>query len=154
MFYTIGQMSAMTGVPASTLRYYDKEGLLPFVERSGGNARRFTDADYAALKVIECLKTSGLSIAEIKDFMEMTRLGDATLGERFELFERRRIETEKRLEELRHTLALINYKCWYYKTAVEAGTESVAANMDFEHIPPELREAKRELSAFDSGKTE
>ena len=112
MFYTIGQMSAMTGVPASTLRYYDKEGLLPFVERSGGNARRFTDADYAALKVIECLKMSGLSIAEIKDFIGMTRRGDATLGERFELFERRRIETEKRLEELRHTLALINYKCW------------------------------------------
>ncbi len=58
MLYTVGEMAKILGVPASTLRYYDKEGLLPFVERSNGGIRMFTEKDYEWLKVIECLKKS------------------------------------------------------------------------------------------------
>ena len=61
MLYTVGEMAKVLGIPASTLRYYDKEGLLPFVERSSGGIRMFTEKDYEWLKVIECLKESGLS---------------------------------------------------------------------------------------------
>jgi len=56
MFYTVGEMAKLLGVPASTLRYYDKEGLLPFVERSSGGIRMFKDQDYEWLKIIECMK--------------------------------------------------------------------------------------------------
>ncbi|MCI9596743.1 MAG: MerR family transcriptional regulator [Firmicutes bacterium] len=69
MLYTVGEMAKVLGIPASTLRYYDKEGLLPFVERSSGGIRMFTDKDYEWLKVIECLKRSGLSIKDIKTFI-------------------------------------------------------------------------------------
>ena len=71
MFYTVGEMAKILGVPASTLRYYDQEGLLPFVERSKGGVRMFTEADYSTLMVIGCLKKSGLSIKEIKAFIQM-----------------------------------------------------------------------------------
>lgn len=56
MFYTVGEMAKKLGVAPSTLRYYDKEGLLPFVERSGGGIRMFKDADFQWLSIIECLK--------------------------------------------------------------------------------------------------
>ena len=59
MLYTVGEMAKVMHIPASTLRYYDQEGLLPFVERSSGGIRMFSEKDYEWLKVIECLKSSG-----------------------------------------------------------------------------------------------
>ena len=56
MMYTVGEMAKLLGVPASTLRYYDKEGLLPFVERSPGGMRMFQEKDYEWLQIIGCLK--------------------------------------------------------------------------------------------------
>lgn len=56
MLYTVGEMAKLLGIPASTLRYYDKEGLLPFVERSSGGIRMFKESNYEWLKVIECMK--------------------------------------------------------------------------------------------------
>ena len=65
--YTIGQVSEMFGLPISTLRYYDKEGLFPGLERRG-SIRLFGDNELEALRVIECLKQSGLEIRDIKQF--------------------------------------------------------------------------------------
>ena len=63
--YTIGQVSKMFGLPISTLRYYDKEGLFPDMERSNG-IRRFGQRELEALRVIECLKKSGMEIKDIR----------------------------------------------------------------------------------------
>lgn len=67
--YTIGQVSEQFDLPVSTLRYYDKEGLFPALTRTSG-IRRFGEQELEALRVIECLKRSGLEIKEIKQFME------------------------------------------------------------------------------------
>ena len=66
--YTIGQVSKMFNLPVSTLRYYDKEGLFPGMERASG-IRQFSDSEIEALHVIECLKKSGLEIKDIRLFM-------------------------------------------------------------------------------------
>ena len=66
--YTIGQVAAMFGIPVSTLRYYDKEGFFPNLERKG-NIRYFSDNELEALRIIECLKKSGLEIKDIKQFL-------------------------------------------------------------------------------------
>ena len=66
MVYTVGEMAKKIGVAPSTLRYYDKEGLLPFVERSGGGMRMFMDSDLDWLRIIECLKRTGMPIKEIR----------------------------------------------------------------------------------------
>ena len=60
--YSIGEVAEIIGVPTSTLRYYDKEGILPFVKRTEGNVRSFTDEDLEWLRVIECLKKTKMSI--------------------------------------------------------------------------------------------
>lgn len=145
MFYTVGEMAKELGIPASTLRYYDQEGLLPFVERSGNGMRMFSDADYEPLKVIGCLKKSGLSIKEIKAFISMAAQGDSSIQDRLALFQGRRDAVERQLRELQETLSLLEYKCWYYETAREAGTESAVRNLPEEEIPREYRDARCRL---------
>ena len=71
MIYTVGEMAQKLGVPASTLRYYDKEGLLPFVERSSGGIRMFWEADFEWLQVIRCMKKAGMSIKDIRQYIEL-----------------------------------------------------------------------------------
>ena len=145
MFYTVGEMAKILGVPASTLRYYDQEGLLPFVERSKGGVRMFTEADYTALMVIGCLKQSGLSIKEIKVFIQIAEQGDSSLEERLALFRHRKEAVEKQMQELRETLSLLEYKCWYYETACQEGTEDVVKDLPLESLPAEYRTVKETL---------
>lgn len=145
MLYTVGEMAKLLGISSSTLRYYDREGLLPFVERSRGGIRMFTDADYSTLMVIGCLKKSGLSIREIREFITMAAEGDASLPKRLELFQNRRREVEKQLRELQETLSMLEYKCWYYETACRAGTEAAVSSLLPEEIPEKYRRAKKNL---------
>ncbi|MGN0479212.1 MAG: MerR family transcriptional regulator [Hominenteromicrobium sp.] len=125
MSYTIKEASARTGIPATTLRYYDKEGLLPFIERRESGYRLFSDGDIMMLRVIECLKSTGMSIKDIRQFSEWVQQGDATLHQRYEMFLERRRIVEAQMEELQKTLDLIDHKCRYYETAIEAGTERI-----------------------------
>ena len=79
MFYTIGEMARKLNVAPSTLRYYDKEGLLPFVERSSGGIRMFKDEDMEWLRLLGCLKKAGMPLKEIRSFLDWSRQGDATI---------------------------------------------------------------------------
>ena len=91
MAYTVGEMAKRLDVPASTLRYYDKEGLLPFVARSPGGMRMFQDTDLEWLKVIGCLKKAGMSIKNIRVYIELAMQGDETIDQRLELFRNQRL---------------------------------------------------------------
>ena len=97
--YTIGQVSEMTGLPVSTLRYYDKEGLFPGMERQSG-IRKFGDRELEALRVIECLKKSGLEIRDIRQFMDWCAQGSETYPQRRELFVRQKAAVEAELERM------------------------------------------------------
>ncbi len=136
--YTIGQVSKMFGLPISTLRYYDKEGLFPSMSREGG-IRRFGDQELEALRVIECLKRSGLEIREIKRFMQRCEEGPSTYAERGELFERRREAVLQQMEQLRKTLAMLEFKCWYYKVALADGNEDRLDAMVPNGLPKDVR---------------
>ena len=85
MLYTIGDAAKELGIPASTLRYYDKEGLLPHTSRSGSGIRMFTEDDFEWVRFIERLKLSGMPIKEIKSYIDLYEQGDATLPQRREL---------------------------------------------------------------------
>lgn len=121
--YTIKEAAKILNLPATTLRYYDKEGLLPFVKRRESGYRIFSEEDIAMLRIIECLKKTGMPIKEIKQFTDWAQLGDATLQERYHMFLERRRIAEEQMAELQKTLDLINYKCRYYEKAIAAGTE-------------------------------
>lgn len=145
MLYTIGEMAKRLGVAPSTLRYYDKEGLLPFVERSGGGIRMFKEADFEWLQVIECLKKTGMRLADIKRFVEMSMQGDDTIDERLSLIIKQKEAVKAQIDDLSKTLKALEFKEWYYKTAKEAGTTSVPRNMTSDELPEEYREVRKAL---------
>lgn len=141
MQYTVGQMAKRLGVAPSTLRYYDKEGLLPYVERTNGGIRVFKESDYEWLSIIECLKQSGLSIKEIRQYIDLCRQGDATIRERLQLFVNRRRAVQQQMAQLQKTLDMLDYKLWFYQTSAEAGTTAIHDGQTVEDIPPQYREA-------------
>lgn len=138
--YTIGQVSKMSGLPISTLRYYDKEGLFPGIERSGG-IRRFGERELEALRVIECLKKSGLEIREIKQFMEWCAQGSATYPQRRELFLKQKAAVESEIERMNRVLDMIRFKCWYYEQAIADGNEDRLRAMIPDELPEDIRRA-------------
>ena len=145
MVYTVGEMAKLLGVSASTLRYYDKEGLLPFVERSSGGIRMFRESDIEWLRVIECMKKAGMSIRDIRQYIELALKGDDTIDLRLTMFRHQKEVLRQKMAEMQHTMDMVDYKCWYYETAKAAGTVEVPQNMDEEEVPPLLRDIRREL---------
>jgi DNA-binding transcriptional MerR regulator len=143
MIYTVGEMAKKLNVAASTLRYYDKEGMLPFVERSSGGIRMFKDEDLAGLKMIECLKKTGMPIKNIKHFMDCSISGDSTIDERYSIIQSQRDSVIQQIQEMQEMLEMLNFKCWYYETAKAAGT---CAIHDHDHL--QLKEIPEEYHKF------
>ncbi|WP_270233076.1 MerR family transcriptional regulator [Lactococcus garvieae] len=138
--YTIGEVSKMFNIPISTLRYYDKEGLFPKIERKSG-IRQFSEEEIEAIRVFDCLKKSGLKIKDIKHFIEWTQVGNETLQVRKELFDKQKIQIQNEIENLKKTLDMINYKCWYYNEALKAGDESSVITKIPNDLPQDIKES-------------
>lgn len=81
MTYTVGEIAKRLNIAPSALRYYDKEGLLPFVERSSGGIRIFREEDMDWLELIECMKCTGMPIKEIKHFIDCCVEGDNRIND-------------------------------------------------------------------------
>ena len=157
MVYTVGEMAKLLGVPPSTLRYYDKEGLLPFVERSPGGVRMFQEKDYEWLQVIGCLKKTGMPLKDIRTYIQMAMRGDETISPRLEMIRRQREAVREQMAQLQKTLDTLDFKCWYYETAERAGTTAVPRDMPLEEIPEQYRGARvtlRRLPGQDDGSKE
>ena len=137
MPYTIKQVAEIMNMTPATLRYYDKLGLLPFIERKDSGYRIFSDADITMLHVIVCLKKSGMPIKDIQQFSKWVQMGDDSLKERYEMFLERKRIVEAQMAELQKTLDFINHKCWYYETAIEAGTEKIHFKEQNDKLPCE-----------------
>ena len=138
MAYTIGQVSEMFGIPVSTLRYYDKEGLFPDMQRVSG-IRKFSEKELEVLRMIECLKKSGLEIRDIKQFMLWCSQGSSTYRQRHDLFLRQKEVVEAEIEALEKTLDMLRFKCWYYETAIRDGNEYRIHAMLPDNLPEEIQ---------------
>lgn len=136
--YTIGQVSEMFCLPISTLRYYDKEGLFPGMKRQSG-IRKFGERELEALRIIECLKLSGLEIKDIKQFMGWCVEGASTYPDRKALFEGRKQTVEAEMVRLQKTLDMLKFKCWYYETAIRDGNEDRLNAMLPDKLPSDIQ---------------
>ena len=128
MSYTISEAAQKTGLPPSTIRYYDKEGLRPNIKRKNG-IRVFEDMDLRLMGLLTCLKNTGMPIKRIRDYVELTSKGDDTLRERYEIIKAQRQFVLDQIEQLQYYLEELDFKDWYYNKALAAGSES-AINLD------------------------
>lgn len=138
MGYSIGQVAKKTGLSVHALRYYEKEGLLPFVRKNSSGLRVFSDNDLGWLEMIDCLKATGMPLKNIKQYIDWFRQGDSTLQNRLEMFESQKINIEAQMAELQKHLKKITYKIQFYKEAVAAGT--IKIHPGFEDLPTDWKE--------------
>lgn len=137
--YTIGQVADMFGLPVSTLRYYDKQGLFPELERTSG-IRRFGDTELEALRVIECLKKAGMEIKDIRLFMEWCTEGPSTYPKRKAMFEERKAHMESEIANMNRALDMLKFKCWYYEQAIQDGNEDRVKALIPDDLPEEIKD--------------
>ncbi len=138
--YTIGEVSKMMNLPVSTLRYYDNEGLFPNLVRESG-IRKFSDNEIEALRVIECLKKSGLEIKDIKLFMDWCQEGPSTYSKRLELIKTQKERVEKQMEQLEKAMNMLKYKCWFYSQLANGGNEEEVRTSIPDALPKDIHEA-------------
>ena len=129
MNYTIKKVSEMTGLSIPTIRYYDKEGLLPELQRKESGYRIFSGRDLEAIGLIECFKESGLTIREIRHFMSLVKQGDATLAQRLAIFQAHIARLEEKLSAVRNALEHSRRTLAFYEIAAKTGAEETAKEL-------------------------
>lgn len=114
MNYSINEVASKFGLSAHTLRFYDKEGLMPFIGRDKSGNRIFTETDLNWVAMVCCLKDTGMSIKEIKQYADWCMEGMPTIGERKAMLVEHRQQVVRKIEELKKNLALIDSKIAVY----------------------------------------
>ncbi|MDR2515049.1 MAG: MerR family transcriptional regulator [Christensenellaceae bacterium] len=117
---TIKQVAERTNLKPHVLRFYEKEGLLPEVERSQSGIRRYGENDLEWLSLICCLKNTGMSIKQIKEFVELSQRGGETLRARCEILREHKKSVERQIEEMRGHLEKVNDKIKHFSGQYEA----------------------------------
>ncbi len=113
--YTVKDISEMLGLTKHTIRYYDNENLIPYASRSGSNIRLFSDYDIQWFKTVNCLRYSGLSILQVKEYIKMCLQGDETILERAKIIFQQEKILEEKAKEITAQLEMIKYKKAYYE---------------------------------------
>ena len=139
MTYTIGEISKRFNISISTIRYYDKEGLLPDIKRENG-IRKFSEQDVETIFIIECLKKTNVELKDIKRFIMMVKKGDSTIDERLNFFKEQKEKTLSQIKVLKKALQMLEYKEWYYTKAKELGSTTKLENNIDSYRPKEIKE--------------
>lgn len=118
---TIKEVSAKYGVTQDTLRYYEKAGMIPAVSRTAGGVRNYQDEDLGWVELALCMRSAGLPVEAIADYVRLTQLGDSTIPNRLALLQRQRAVLLDQQRQIHATLERLNYKIARYEDAVKTG---------------------------------
>lgn len=116
---TVKDVAKEMNVSEHTLRFWDKEGLLPPVERDKNNVRNFSEQDLQWIFIIKCLRGGGVQLAEIRKYVALCQVGDSTVQERFEIIKEAKRKTLVQIEELNKQLNKLNYKEKHYQNLID-----------------------------------
>lgn len=112
----IKEVSQHYDITADTLRYYERVGLLPHVHRNSSGIRDYTEEDCKAVEFVKCMRSAGISIESLIEYMQLFQQGDSTRGARRALLVEERERLMERMEVMQHTLERLNWKIDnYYK---------------------------------------
>lgn len=123
--YTVKEAADMLGLTGYTVRYYDNAGLIPEVDRSPGNVRLFSDHNLAWLKLIHCLRMTGLPIPEVRRYINMCLQGDSTIPARAEIISAQEKKLEEELKLLNEQMDILRYKKHYYQELLNTHSQDL-----------------------------
>jgi DNA-binding transcriptional MerR regulator len=112
--YSINDVANICDLSVYTLRFYDKEGLLPFVTRNNIGNRQFSENDLEMIKLICCLKNSGMQVKDIKRYIDLFMEGDNTVSLRKQMMVDHRKSILKQINDLKKQLSIVELKIAFY----------------------------------------
>lgn len=116
--YTISEVARHIGLSVYTLRWYERIGLMPHVDRSHTGQRRYTNRDLQWLSLVGKLRLTGMAVADMVRYADLVRQGEHTIAQRRELLQATRRDVERRLAELSGTLTVLDHKIDMYADAL------------------------------------
>lgn len=134
---SIAEMADRTGLSVDTLRWYEKEGILPPVGRDGVGRRRYGDRDRDMVQLLSALRTAGMSTADMKTFVRLLAEGAVSHGRRIGLLEGTQARLTERRRELDRAAAALDDKIAHYERLIAAGLDCDGAP-----VPPHVRPAQ------------
>ena len=112
---TIAEVSKKVNLSADTLRYYERIGLIPEVNRTESGIRNYTEEDLGWIEFSKCMRNAGMSIEALIEYIKLYKKGDVTLEARKQLLISQKDVIKERLEEIQNTFDRINYKIKNYE---------------------------------------
>ena len=123
MLYTMKQVCDETGLTYDTLKFYCNEGLIPNVKRDKNNYRVFNDKDIAWIKSLSCLKSCGMSIVEMKEYLALCLKGKSSIPERQEILNNKLKELEYKINKIQDSINYIHWKQNFYNDVLSGNTK-------------------------------
>jgi len=114
----IAEVSEQYGISSDTLRYYERVGLIPPVNRSENGIRDYNDVDLRRVEFIKCMRSAGLPVEVLIEYVALVQQGDATIEARKEILKEQRDLLATRMKEMQKTLDLLNYKIDVYEKSI------------------------------------
>lgn len=114
MIYTMKEVTIKTGISAHTLRFYEKEGVVPFVKRDKNGNRIYDEKNLKWLEFMLCLRATGMTLADIKHYVELYKNGDSTIQERKQMMLNHKTKIDEQIMKSYKYLEKINYKLALY----------------------------------------
>ncbi|OGH96575.1 MAG: hypothetical protein A2039_00695 [Candidatus Melainabacteria bacterium GWA2_34_9] len=116
--YTIKEVAKRLDVSEHTLRFWDKSGFFPFVNRDKNNVRNFSDSDLNWVYIVKCLRSAGADNKAIKRYIDLCIIGDSTIEERYEIIKSTRVKAEEQMKELLIQMEVLEKKEQYYENMI------------------------------------
>lgn len=117
--YTVKQISEITGISAYTIRFYDNEGLFPFVSRDKNNVRLFSEDNLDWVNFVHTLRATGMPLADVKQYIELCEQGHSTAEERYNIILKQKEKAEQELIKMQEQVEMLKKKSAYYKELLE-----------------------------------
>ena len=117
------QACEKTGLTYDTLKFYCNEGLVPNVKRDKNNYRIFSDKDIEWINSLSCLKSCGMSITEMKEYLDLCLKGEETIPERQKILDIKLIELKNKINEIQDSINYIHWKQNFYNEVLSGKTE-------------------------------
>ncbi|MFN8384051.1 MAG: MerR family transcriptional regulator [Anaerolineales bacterium] len=114
----IAEVSEQYGISLDTLRYYERIGLIPPVTRNGSGIRDYNELDIRRVEFVKCMRSAGLPIEVLIDYMELVQQGDTTIEARKDILYEQREQLLTRMEEMQKTLDILNHKIHVYESKI------------------------------------
>lgn len=130
--YSMKETCEKVGMPYETLKYYCNEGLIPNVKRNKNNYRVFSDNNIAWITSLSCLKNCGMSIAEMKEYLDLCLKGQSTIPQRQEILAIKKQELIKKQQELQKSIDYIDWKQGFYNDVLSGKTKYISNLVDID----------------------